>query len=65
VNLCWSESSTTPPSRRAPAEQPKNYQRHSRGWSFAYVGADQLFAWMVVAVVAIGLGIWLVSSLLG
>lgn len=36
-----------------------------RGWSFAYVGADRLFAWTAVAVVAIGLGIWMISSVLG
>jgi hypothetical protein len=36
-----------------------------RGWSFAYVGVDRLFAWLAVAMVAIGLGIWAVGSLLG
>jgi hypothetical protein len=36
-----------------------------RGWSFASVGADRLFAWLAVAVAAIGLGIWAVSALLG
>jgi hypothetical protein len=36
-----------------------------RGWSFAYGNADRLFALLVVAVVAVGLGVWLVGSLLG
>jgi hypothetical protein len=36
-----------------------------RGWSFAYVGADRLFAGLLVLVVAVGLVIWLVKSLVG
>jgi hypothetical protein len=36
-----------------------------RGWSLGYVGAYRSFAVLFAVVVAIGLGIWLVSLLLG
>jgi hypothetical protein len=36
-----------------------------RGWSLGYVGADRSFAVLAAVVVAVGLGVWLVSLLLG
>jgi hypothetical protein len=36
-----------------------------RGWSLGYVGADRLFATLAVVLVAVGLGVWLATLLLG
>jgi hypothetical protein len=36
-----------------------------RGWSLAQVGADRLFLGLAAALVAIGLVVWLLASLLG
>jgi hypothetical protein len=36
-----------------------------RGWSLAQVASDRLFLALAVALVAVGLLVWLVSSLLG
>jgi hypothetical protein len=42
-----------------------NPGRSGPGWSFAYAGADRLFAAVAVMVVLVGLAVWLVTSILG